>query len=332
MYHLWKHFTIQNNYQRMKKTAYSLAVLIMLVNISCQKKVKSEGYVAVEGGKIAYKIIGEGNGTPLLILHGGPGSRSCTMVPGLSLLANERPIIFYDQLGSGNSERPTDTKLWNTKRFVNEIDFLREALHLKELHILGHSCGSTFLIEYMISKKPKGVKSVIFSSPMISTEDWIADAKILLSQMPSKLQDTIHKYEMLENYKAPRYLEAVASFYSRHLSRKSWPYAPNKACKDVPGFNEQVYNYMWGPTEFTATGTLIDFDRSADLDKIKEPILFVTGEYDEARPETIYKYQQMSKNASIAIIANAAHMTMIDQPIDMTTAVGDFLRKVDANQ
>ena len=83
------------------------------------------------------KIVGEGKGTPLLILHGGPGSRSCAMIPGYSLMKSERPIIFYDQLGSGNSDRPTDLSLWNIERFVNEIDYLREDLDLKELHILG---------------------------------------------------------------------------------------------------------------------------------------------------------------------------------------------------
>lgn len=315
----------------MKKLTYLIITLFLFMNVSCQKEVKREGYVDVEGGKIWYKIIGEGKGVPLLILHGGPGSRSCSMIPGFSLLGKERPIIFYDQLGSGNSERPTDTSLWKTERFVDEIDHLRTSLNLKELHILGHSCGSTFLIEYMITKKPEGIKSVIFSSPMISTPDWIADAKILLSQMPTELQDTIHKYETLENYKAPEYLAAVDSFYSRHLSRKSWPYIPNVECENVPGFNEQVYNYMWGPTEFTATGTLIDFDRSADLDKIEEPILFVAGEYDEARPETMYKYQKMSKNASVEIIGNAAHWTMIDQPEKMAEAVGSFLRSIDNN-
>lgn len=313
----------------MKKLPYLIITLLFLINVSCKNEVDREGYVDVEGGKIWYKIIGAGNGIPLLILHGGPGSRSCSMIPGLSLLGNERPVIFYDQLGSGNSERPTDTTLWNTERFVDEIDHLRESLELKEVHILGHSCGSTFLIEYMITKKPKGVQSVIFSSPMISTSDWIADAKILLSQMPVELQDTIRKYETLKNYKAPEYLAAVDSFYTRHLSRKSWPYIPNVECENVPGFNEQVYNYMWGPTEFTATGTLIDFDRTADLDEIKEPILFVTGEYDEARPETMYKYQRKSKNATVKIIDDAAHMTMIDQPEKMAEAVGSFLRIIE---
>lgn len=303
--------------------------LLLLISMSCQKELDREGFVSVDGGKVWYRIVGQGNGHPLLILHGGPGSRSCGMIPGLSLLADERPVIFYDQLGSGNSDRPTDTTLWNTERFVNEIDHVRNQLNLDKVHILGHSCGSTFLIEYMITKKPEGVHSVIFSSPMISTPDWIRDAQILLSQMPTAIQDTITKYEALQDFSAPSYAAATDSFYARYLSRKSWPYLPNSECENVPGFNVQVYNYMWGPTEFTATGTLLDFDRTADLKQIDQPVLFVTGEYDEARPETMYKYQKLSKNASVEIISEAAHMTMIDQPEQLAEVISNFLRNVE---
>ena len=306
-----------------------LSILLVVLSVSCNLEIEREGYVDVEGGKVWYRIVGEGDGIPLLVLHGGPGSRCCAMIPGLSLLGTERPVIFYDQLGSGNSDRPTDTSLWKIERFVDEIDHVRSKLKLEKLHILGHSCGATFLIEYMITKKPQGVASVIFSSPMLSTKDWIQDATLLLSQMPVHIKDTISKYEALKNYSAPEYLAATDSFYSRHLSLKSWPYMPTVECDTVPKFNDQVYNFMWGPTEFNATGTLIDFDRTPDLDKIEEPILFVTGQYDEARPETIYRYQKLSKNAQVEIIADAAHATMIDQPELLTQAIGEFLKGVE---
>ena len=316
----------------MKILIVLLSIFSLLINVSCKKEIENEGYVNVEGGKIWYKIVGDGDGIPLLVLHGGPGARSCEMIPGFSLLGDERPIVFYDQLGSGNSDRPADTTLWNVERFVNEIDYLRNALELNELHILGHSCGSTLLIEYLIAKKPKGVKSVIFSSPHISSPDWMADAKILLAHLPVSIRDTIVKYEALKNYTAPVYLAATDSFYTRHLSRKSWPFLPNAECDNVPGFNGQVYNYMWGPTEFNISGILKDFDRTPDLDKITEPILFMTGEYDEARPETMYKFEKLARNASVEIINDAAHMTMIDQPEKVKEAISSFLRKVENGQ
>lgn len=317
--------------KKLKTLSFTIGLLFLIVQCSCKQEIKEEGYVAVEGGNIWYKIVGqEKKGTPLLILHGGPGGRSCGMIPGFSLLASDRPVIFYDQLGSGNSDRPTDTALWKIERFVNEIDLLRNALHLDELHILGHSCGSTFLVEYLVTKKPKGIKSVIFSSPMISTPDWIADAKWLLSQLPAGVRDTINKYETLKDYSAPAYLAATDSFYARHLVRKQWPYM-SPSCENTGSFNADVYNYMWGPTEFNATGTLLNFDRTADLNKIGEPILFVTGEYDEARPETMFRYQKLAKHAVVEVIKNAAHSTMIDQPEQLTGAIKNFLKNVESD-
>ena len=63
-------------------------------------------------------------------------------------------------------------------------------------------------------------------------------------------------------------------------------------CAGAP-WNQVIYEHMWGPTEFLATGNLIDFDLSDRLYKIDIPVLFITGEYDEARPETVSKFQKM---------------------------------------
>ncbi|MCP9198823.1 proline iminopeptidase-family hydrolase [Gramella sp. GC03-9] len=310
-------------------TGILLTIFLFLICSSCRKEVPTEGFVEVEGGKIWYKVVGKGEKTPLLILHGGPGSRSCTMMPGYSRLGDERKVIFYDQLGSGSSDRPQDTMLWRRERFVDEIEILREELDLEELHILGQSWGGALLSEYMITREPKGVRSVIFSSPLLSTRDWMDDARLLLSQMPQPVQDTIRKYEALKEYSKPVYLAAVDSFYSQHLSRRSWPREPVAECEGVGGFNSEVYNYMWGPTEFTATGTLLDFDRTDDLDEIEEPILFIAGEYDEARPETMYEYQKLSKNARVEIIEDAAHSTVVDQPEKVSLVISDFLKSVE---
>lgn len=278
-----------------------------------------EGFVQVEGGKIWYKIVGEGKGTPLLLIHGGPGSTSCKGMPSYSKLSNERPIIFYDQLGTGNSERVWDTSLWKPSRFANEIDSLRKALDLKELHILGHSWGGAVLIEYL-SKRPVGIKSVIFAAPLISTPVWISDAKILLSQMPGYLQDTIKKYERLQDYKAASYISATDSFYARYLYRKGEPICVTGG----PG-NDSVYNYMWGPTEFNATGTLKYFDRTRDLERLSLPVLFIAGQYDEARPETMKKFHEKVKGSKLVIIPDSGHGLPGDQPILYTEALRAFL-------
>jgi proline iminopeptidase len=86
---------------------------------------------------------------------------------------------------------------------------------------------------------------------------------------------------------------------------------------------------MWGPSEFTATGTLRDYDRTDRLDEITIPTLFTTGRYDEARVPTVEYYRSLVPGAEIAIIENAAHLTMQDDSAGNVRIVREFLRRVE---
>ena len=102
------------------------------------------GYVAVEGGRVWYRINGiehfaEGK-MPLLVIHGGPGFSHHYLLT-LTDLADERPVILYDQLDSGTSDRPGDPANWTVERFVDEVDHVRSALGLDRLVVLGSSWG-----------------------------------------------------------------------------------------------------------------------------------------------------------------------------------------------
>jgi proline iminopeptidase len=311
--------------KRLFNMKYLVSVFLLMGCLPAisQELKPGEGFVQVEGGRIWYKIVGEGKGVPLLLIHGGPGSRSCSGIPTYSMLGDERPVIFYDQLGSGNSDRPWDTKLWRPSRFADEIDSLRKVLGLKELHILGHSWGGTVLMEYMV-RQPKGVQSAIFASPLISTPVWIKDAKLLLSQMPKHLQDTISKYERQKNYTAPSYLVATDSFYARYLVRHG-RVDGDECAASGPG-NDSLYNYMWGPTEFNATGTLKYYDRTKDLPKLRGRVLFITGEYDEARPATMKVFSQKVKGSQLVVIPDSGHGMQRDQPVLYVQALREFLK------
>src|SRR5215472_8509562 len=145
-----------------------------------------EGYVNVQGGRIWYRIVGSGTHTPLLLLHGGPGAPSYYLNP-LAVLADERPVIFYDQLGAGRSDKPTDISLWRVERFVQELSELRRALGLTQVHILGHSWGTMLALDYMMTK-PTGVRSLILASPALSMNRWIEDAATLKKTLPESIQ------------------------------------------------------------------------------------------------------------------------------------------------
>ena len=134
-----------------------------------------EGYMPFLDYKVYYRIVGKSTGKkkPLLLLHGGPGSTHnyFEVLDKLSILDN-RMIISYDQLGCGNSYLDGHKELWNLKTWIEELKTIREYLKLDELHILGQSWGGMLEIAYISDEKPKGIKSVILSSTLPSSQLW----------------------------------------------------------------------------------------------------------------------------------------------------------------
>lgn len=284
-----------------------------------------EGYIDVDGGQVWYQIVGSGSATPLLLLHGGPGAPGHYLKP-LERIAVDRPVIFYDQLGAGRSPAPSDSSLWTVERFVKELAQVRAALGLEEVHILGHSWGSMLAMDYMLTE-PVGVKSLTFASPALNVRRWTEDARELLKALPEDTRAVIERHETEGTTDSPEYQEAVMEFYRMYLSRSD-PWSPDLLAT-FEAFNTELYGYMWGPSEFTATGTLRDYNRETDLPKLDLPVLFTAGRYDEATPETVRHFQSLVPGSEIQIFENSAHLTMLDEPDVYAEAIRNFLNKVD---
>jgi proline iminopeptidase len=284
-----------------------------------------EGYVDVPGGRIWYRVVGSGPGTPLLLLHGGPGAPSYYLKP-LAALADERPVIFYDQLGAGRSDQVSDTTLWKTERFVQEIEALRKALNLTEIHLLGHSWGTILGAEYLFTR-PSGVRSVIFASPALSMNRWVQDTDSLRHLLPDSVQAVIDQHEAAGTFEDPAYQEATMLFYQQFLARKQpWSADIDSTFSQM---NPSLYGYMNGPSEFTITGTLKEYDATPRLGELALPTLFTTGEFDEATPATVRYYHSLVPGSQLAIIEDSGHLTMHDAPERNVAVVRDFLRQVE---
>lgn len=284
-----------------------------------------EGYLDVPGGRVWYRVEGTGPGIPLLTLHGGPGATH-HYLKSLGALGDERPVIFYDQLGSGRSDRPGDTTLWRIDRFVAELGAVRAALGLDEIHLLGHSWGTILAVEYLLTN-PAGVRSVTLASPALSIPRWLADTDSLLRTLPDSVQDVVARHEAAGTTDDPAYQAAVMVFYRRYLSRRD-PWTPDTD-SSFAGMGTDVYGYMWGPSEFTATGTLRDYDRTERLGELRLPVLFTTGRHDEAPPGTVAYYQALVPNARLVILDESAHLTMQDEPARYAEVVRAFLHDVE---
>ena len=284
-----------------------------------------EGFLPVPGGRIWYRRSGAATGTPVILLHGGPGFSSFYL-KSLEGLGAERPVVRYDQLGGGKSDRITDVSIMTIPHFVAELDSLRRALGYDRVHLVGHSWGTILATEYYRAH-PEHVASITLGSAALDMHAWRQNAVRLIATLPDSSQQAIHAGEAEKKYDAPAYKAAMDQYYAKYVWRHPVPADLDSTMSTV---NDSIYDYMEGPTEFTITGTIKDYDATGFLPRIQVPVLFTVGEFDEADPATIKRFASLTPGARYVVIAGAAHVTPWDNAPAMLAAVGSFLRSVDS--
>lgn len=311
--------------------ALLLGAAIALVACASAPRLPDDGFVNAPGGRIAFRVIGKGHGVPMLIIHGGPGSSSCLYPETLAGVAAARPVVMYDQLGSGHSDKMTNLERDAVlSRFVSEVAVIRAELGLQELHLVGHSWGAAVALEYLLTGGAIGVRSVTFMGPLLSTSRWIQDANALVGMLPEETQAAVQVATATGNFDTPEFEAANNVFMAQFLSRRFSELHKFADCVASPlAFNIELYKYMWGPSEFVSTGTLRDYDRIGQLREIGIPTMFLVGEYDEARPETMREFQTLVPGSVVKVIPDAAHLVNVDQTEAFNDAIGEFLASVE---
>jgi proline iminopeptidase len=307
-------------------------VLFALTGCAHTDPLPDDGFVAVPGGRVAFRVTGKTGGVPVLMIHGGPGGTGCSYPDTMLGVAASRPVVTYDQLGSGNSDRMLNLERDAVlSRFVAEVTAVRAKLGLQELHLVGHSWGAAVALEYLLTGDRTGVRSVTFVGPLLSTPRWIEDANSLVAMLPKDAQDAIAAAMITGRFDSPEFQAANDVFESKFLVRTPRPQRRLPLCESTPvRFNAELYEYMWGPSEFVATGTLRDYDRIDRLAEIRIPTLFLVGEHDEARPETMLEFQALVPGSVVKVIPDAAHVVNVDQSQAFNRAIDEFLSAVES--
>src|SRR5919109_2857797 len=156
--------------------------------------VAREGYVAFGDYGTWYRVAGdlESGAIPLLALHGGPGSTHNYFAP-LERLAGQRPVVLYDQIGCGKSDRPQDIE-WSVDVFRDEVAAVREQLGLERIHLLGTSWGGMLAQEHVLSGAG-GILSPVLNSTLASIDLWAEEQLKLRAALPSGVLAILDRHE-----------------------------------------------------------------------------------------------------------------------------------------
>ncbi len=284
--------------------------------------------IPVPGGRVYCRRIHGPNAPPLIVVHGGPGIPHQQLQP-LEALHTDRPIIFYDQLGCGKSDRPDDTRLWHIDRFVDELAHVRNSLASGPVHILGYSWGSMVVVDYAL-RKPVDIRSFILQSPYLSAQRCKEDQYRLRKSLPNKVQAVLNRHEKGEPGLAMDYKTAVLEFRMRHMFRylDPWPAVISRVIRER---NVEINKIMWGDIPFRISGNLENYERTSRLGEIKKPTLLTCGRYDTSTPETLNWYASLFPHAETAIFEESSHWAHFEEKQSFLETVRRFLRNVDEN-
>jgi proline iminopeptidase len=275
------------------------------------------------------KRVGNNPKIKVLLLHGGPGCSHEYFECFESFFPQEGiEFIYYDQLGSYRSDKPTDTSLWVVSRFVEEVEQVRKALHLdsSNFFLLGHSWGGILAMEYAL-KYQQHLKGLVISNMMSSCPKYDAyNENVLQKQMDKTIVDSILNFEKTGNTTNPRYMALLNDYYyNKHVCRIVPQ--PEPLSRMFTHVNNTIYVQMQGPSEFGIAGNLAQWDRTSVLKNIKKPTLVIRGTYDTMDPTFMEMMSKELPKGELVTCIKGSHCSMWDDQENYFPGLIQFLKK-----
>jgi proline iminopeptidase len=268
----------------------------------------------------------------VLLLHGGPGATDelyeCFDVwfPGAGI-----EYYFYDQLGSFRSDQPDDPTLWDLDRFVDEVEQVRGALGLgpDNFVLLGQSWGGLLAMEYAVHHQQQ-LKGLVISNMMSSSPLYNAYAHdVLMPAMDQDVLGEIQRFEAEGRTEDPRYEQLLREHhYSLHVCRLPLDEWPDPVNRGFAHLNPAIYVPMQGPSELGLSGTLEDWDRSADLKDIDVPTLVIGATHDTMDPAHLQWMSEQLPRGRYLHCPDGSHLAQFDDPEHYFPGLIDFLHSL----
>jgi len=284
-----------------------------------------QGMIAVPGGNVWFNRVGGGAGLPLLAVHGGPGLPHGYLT-SLKRLADEREVIFWDQLGCGKSECPSDVQLWTMRRSVAEMDAVVRGLGLNRFHIFGNSWGGMLAQQYVLDTT-SAAASLIISNSTASIPEFSDNVARLKSELDAATQSAIDSHEAAGTTHAAEYQAAIRTWNETYLCRnRPWPEELEDAFRQM---GAEIFETMFGPSDFRIVGTIRNWDVVDRLAEITVPTLLLAGKYDECSPEHMREMHRRIAGSRFEFFESSSHLPFVEEPHRFDAVMREFLRQYD---
>ena len=268
------------------------------------------------GANLYYEVLGGGPGTPLVVANGGPGfDHNYLHVSDVwNRLAQDRPVVLYDQRGNGRSGALKPGQSCTLADQIADLEALRAHLGYERFNLLGHSWGGYLAMAYA-ARHPERIERLVLVDS--AAPKW-ADTLFLFKEVfPEGVarQDALSFAETLGDKAAG---DASLREYLAMLF-----YSPEKRDAFLGGAAAYRYNRAVNQAVNADVGR---FDLNPELPKLRFPALVVTGRYDiNVAPATAYRIHHAIPGSKFVVFERSGHMPFYEEPEAFLKVIGDFL-------
>jgi proline iminopeptidase len=266
----------------------------------------------------------EGRGTPVIVIHGGPGLDSRSVAPDLEPLARHHRVIFYDQRGSGRSTLSTDV---TADVMVRDLDALRQRLGLARVALLGHSWGGGLAALYASAHPTRVSRLVLVSSMPLRAITLDVMEHNLFSRLTAdesgKLRRIVHAR-----------LNATTEEEDVSSCRDYWAILLKAYYADPAAAARSRGEVCAGSGAALANGLRVNgsvleglghFDLTSKMSRLRMPTLVIHGDVDPLPVESASQWAKTVPGARLLILPNSGHAPFVEQPDLFFHAVDQFL-------
>ena len=249
--------------------------------------------IAINGIRINY--IAEGQGDPVLLLHGW-GSSIEPYRQLIKLLSRKYFVIALDMPGFGKSDEPQTA--YSVDDYVDFVLQFLQKFDIKKISLVGHSFGGRIIIKLTNRHVPFAVEKIVlidsagikpqpnkkrnFRQCCYKVGKWFATRKIISKMLPSLLE------RLRVRYGSPDYVAA-------------------------------------SPIMRSTLVKVVNEDLSDLLPNIEPPTLLIWGENDTETPISDAKKMEATiPNAGLAVIKNSGHFSFVEQPYIFGNIMASF--------
>jgi len=274
----------------------------------------------------------EGNGTPLVLINGGPGGTHHYFHPWFSRAKEYARVIYYDQRGCGLSDYEPGENGYSVMQAADDLEALRKALNIHKWALLGYSYGG-FLAQYYSTLYPENVSGLVLMGA--STGMWVQmepsrQQKFISDEEKTRrreIRTQLRKLARENDWSTEKYVELIV--FNNHLNgdwKRQNMYRPSREKL------AQMALYEWRQDN-NFNGIMSSSQQRMDLTGAFEncpiPTIILEGRWDLTwnidKPEIIYKNHPGSK---LVWFENSTHGIYEEEPDKFFKVLKRFVKSL----